>query len=193
MWLFNCSSRFQYQNVRWSWKSGLWWLSQKNEVGVLGAGRHREGGWPESREQDGGYPSLSIIIYWSNIMISVILKRLSCTTSPPVLMMSSRWKEARLVGGTFVILIIILSSLHCHHHHHPPSHLYTNVSILMFPMIKKASFSIPKLCQANPRQRAVPTPFFLPVTIIFDNNRLLIIKNGHYTAHRAVVRSISSY
>ena len=108
-------------------------------------------------------------------MISVILKRWFCTTSPPVLMMSSRSKEARLVGGPFVILIIILSSLHCHHHHHPPSHLYTNVSILMFPMIKKASFSIPKLCQANPRQRAVPTPFFLPVivtTIIFNKDRL---------------------
>ena len=112
-------------------------------------------------------------------MISVILKRWFCTTSPPVLMMSSRSKEARLVGGPFVILIIILSSLHCHHHHHPPSHLYTNVSILMFPMIKKASFSIPKLCQGNPRHGAVPTPFFLPVTIIFDNNRLLIINKNN--------------
>ena len=40
-----------------------------NEFGVLGAGRHREGGWPESREQDGEYPSL---IYSSIIVIVVI-------------------------------------------------------------------------------------------------------------------------
>ena len=38
-------------------------IPKKNEVGVLGSGGHRKGGWPESREQDGGYPSLSIIVY----------------------------------------------------------------------------------------------------------------------------------